>query len=75
MQCSSSSLAAARVHSAGATAADPCRLHTQELVRLRYSVLQVDTDTAWVHDPFPLLHTICGNFNATVRSRPMPRLA
>ena len=44
-------------------------------MRLRYSVLQVDTDTAWVHDPFPLLHTICGNFNATVRSRPMPRLA
>ena len=69
------SFAAARVPSSGATAADPCRLHTQELVRLRYSVLQVDTDTAWVHDPFPLLHTICGNFNATVRSRPMPRLA
>lgn len=69
------SFAAARVPSSGATAADPCRLHTQELVRLRYSVLQVDTDTAWVHDPFPLLHTICGDFNATVRSRPTPRLA
>ena len=40
--------------------------YVAELLRLGFSVLQADTDTVWVHDPFPALHDICRATNASL---------
>ena len=40
--------------------------YVAELLRLGFSVLQADSDTVWVHDPFPALHQICKASNATL---------
>ena len=40
--------------------------YVAELLRLGFSVLQADTDTVWVHDPFPALHQICRATNASL---------
>ena len=40
--------------------------YVAELLRLGFSVLQADTDTVWVHDPFPALHDIVAATNASL---------
>ena len=44
----------------------PKKHYMAELIRLGFSVLQIDTDVVWVHDPFPLLHAISRGVNATL---------
>ena len=44
----------------------PKKHYMAELIRLGFSVLQIDVDVVWVHDPFPVLHAISRDVNATL---------